>query len=208
MAKARRRPSPPADESGDDQRRSELRIIGGSLRGRKLQYSGRFETRPMKERVREAIFNLVGPSIQGTHALDLFAGTGILGLEAISRGAVSATLIERHVPTSKVIGDNVAHLGLQDQVEIVPANAFVWLRQNPQLPPAPWCVFCSPPYDFYVERQAEMVQLAERLLDQAPSQSIVVFEADQRFDFAHLPHADQWDVRPYPPAVVAIWRKS
>ena len=54
--------------------------------------------RPMKNRVREALFNLIGPSIKGKHAIDLFAGTGALGLEAISRGAVSATLTEQHYP--------------------------------------------------------------------------------------------------------------
>src|SRR6185369_13778531 len=78
-----------------------LRIIGGKLRGRKLQYSGDLRTRPMKDRVREAVFNLLGPGVKGSHAIDLFAGTGALGLEAISRGAAQATLIERHLPTSR-----------------------------------------------------------------------------------------------------------
>ena len=59
-----------------------LRIIGGRLRGRKLHYSGDLRTRPMKDRLREAIFNLIGPAIRGKHAVDLFAGTGALALEA------------------------------------------------------------------------------------------------------------------------------
>src|SRR3954453_4982920 len=80
-----------------------LRIIGGSLRGRKMSYSGEPRTRPMKDRVREAVFNLLGAPVEGSHAIDLFAGTGALGLEAISRGAVRATFIERHVPTAKII---------------------------------------------------------------------------------------------------------
>src|SRR6186713_2214397 len=83
-----------------------LRIIGGTLRHRKLQYSGDLRTRPMKDRVREAVFNLLGPQIKGTHAIDLFAGTGALGLEAVSRGASRATLIERHLPTAKLIEQN------------------------------------------------------------------------------------------------------
>src|SRR5262245_28662629 len=86
------------------------RIIGGKLRGRKLIYTGDPRTRPMKERVREAIFNLIGVAVRDRHAIDLFAGTGALGLEAISRGAGSATLVERHFPTAGVIKQNAAAL--------------------------------------------------------------------------------------------------
>ncbi len=60
-----------------------LRIIGGQFRGRRLRYGGDPRTRPMKDRLREAVFNLIGPMVRGTHALDLFAGTGALGLEAL-----------------------------------------------------------------------------------------------------------------------------
>ncbi len=206
MAKRRRRPSSTDPGALQEERRSELRIIGGAFRGRKLQYSGRFETRPMKERVREAIFNLVGPSIKGMHAIDLFAGTGALGLEALSRGAASATFIERHVPTAKTIEANAAHLGAGERVEVTAANTFIWIRQPHALPQIPWCVFCSPPYDFYVERQEDLLTLLERVLQQAPPESVLVAEADGRFDFTKLPRADQWDVRAYPPAVVGILR--
>src|SRR5262245_47435808 len=72
------------------------RIIGGTLRGRKLLFAGDARTRPMKDRVREALFNLLADAVRGKHAIDLFAGTGALGLEAISRGASGATLVERH----------------------------------------------------------------------------------------------------------------
>ena len=78
----------------DSAQATELRIIGGHFRARKLLYHGDPVTRPMKHRVREAIFNLVGLEAKGRHAIDLFAGTGALGLEALSRGATSATFIE------------------------------------------------------------------------------------------------------------------
>src|SRR5262245_7614130 len=77
----------PAEREQADREPPELRIIGGTLRHRKLLYSGDQRTRPMKDRVREAVFNLVGPDVVGQHAIDLFAGTGALGFEAISRGA-------------------------------------------------------------------------------------------------------------------------
>src|SRR5262245_15225985 len=101
-----------------------LRIIGGSLRGRKLSYSGDLRTRPMKDRVREAVFNLLGTQVEASHAIDLFAGTGALGLEAISRGAARATFIERHLPTAKQIEENALALGIRDRVAVVFGDAF------------------------------------------------------------------------------------
>ncbi len=84
----------------------------------------------MKDRLREAIFNLVGPSIRGAHALDLFAGTGALALEALSRGADRATLIEQHNPTANVIRQNVAELGVDGQAEVVVGNVFIWWKRQ------------------------------------------------------------------------------
>ncbi len=183
---------------------SQLRIIGGRFRGRKLLYSGQQRTRPMKDRLREAIFNLIGPAVRNKHAIDLFAGTGALGLEALSRGAQRATLIEQHFPTAKIIRRNVATLGVEDVTEIVTANVFVWQKRRDELCTIPWVVFCSPPYDFYVERIGEMLELIAGLTASAPPESIFVVEADRRFDFGRLPDADAWDIRTYPPAVVGI----
>lgn len=160
----------------------------------------------MKDRVREAVFNLVGPAVAGTHAIDLFAGTGALGLEAISRGAARATFLEQHFPTAQVIRENIAQLDLAGVTEVIPGNAFIWSRRLPPPDAMPWTVFCSPPYDFYVERDGEVLEMLSRLLQAAPPASIFVVEADARFDFAHLPQPDSWDVRVYPPAHVGILR--
>ena len=184
-----------------------LRIIGGSLRGRKLTASGDPRTRPMKDRVREAVFNLIGPSVVGQHAIDLFAGTGALGFEAVSRGARRATLVEHHLPTAEMVRATAATLGVADRVEGVWANAFFWARSNPAPDGESWLVFCSPPYAFYVDRAQEMLTLIGSLLDRAPGGSTLVVECDERFDTAQLPRAEEWNVRHYPPAVVAIYRK-
>jgi 16S rRNA (guanine966-N2)-methyltransferase len=181
-----------------------LRVIGGSFGGRKLACSGDPRTRPMKDRVREAIFNLVGPAIAGKHAIDLFAGTGSLGLEALSRGASRATFVERHFPTVRLIEENVASLDVVGRSEVVGADTFLWARNHPTESEAAWAVFCSPPYDFYVDRATEMLTLIASLIDRAPKESVVVVEADDRFDFATLPRPDDWDVRRYAPAVVGV----
>jgi 16S rRNA (guanine966-N2)-methyltransferase len=159
----------------------------------------------MKDRVREAVFNLIGPGIAGKHAVDLFAGTGALGLEALSRGASRATLVERHFPTAGIAKENVVALGVAEQTEVVTADTFLWARDHPTSDLA-WAVFCSPPYDFYHDRATEMIKLIGSLVDRAPPQSVVVVEADRRFDFQTLPHPDRWDVRSYPPAVIGLLR--
>src|SRR5262245_4014790 len=127
MRKSKRPPLGTGDRPGETPVIG-LRIIGGNLRGRKLQYSGDVRTRPMKDRVREAVFNLIGPGVVGSHASDLFAGTGALGLEAISRGALRATLIERHSPTLELIKQNAAALGVAERIEARFGDAFLWTQ--------------------------------------------------------------------------------
>lgn len=199
--------------AGDDAKRggSEevvgLRIIGGSLRGRKLEYSGDLRTRPMKDRVREAVFNLLGVGVSGTRVVDLFAGTGAMAIESLSRGAKSATCIERHYPTAKLIERAAKELGIADKVSVVFGDAFLWSKSFSVADATPLAVFCCPPYDFYVERQTETLALIQRWVDLCPPQSLIVVEADERFDFGTLPHAETWDVRTYLPAIVGIFEK-
>ena len=118
MARKRSQPRR-GDAAGGDEAASPPRIVGGEFRGRKLLYSGDRRVRPMKDRVREAVFNLIGPAVRGTHAIDLFAGTGALGLEALSRGAASALFVERHFPTADVIRQNVETLGVSNRATIL-----------------------------------------------------------------------------------------
>jgi 16S rRNA (guanine(966)-N(2))-methyltransferase RsmD len=185
-----------------------VRIIGGNFRGRKIEYSGDMRTRPMKDRVRESLFNRLGTAVKGKVAIDLFAGTGALGLESLSRGAARAIFIEQHMPTARAIQRSATAFGAEKLIEIAMTNTFLWYRRHPELPAQPWLVFCSPPYEFYVSRTAETLELVSGLMQAAPAESVFVVESDQRFDFALLPNAADWDVRPYPPAVVGIYWKS
>jgi 16S rRNA (guanine966-N2)-methyltransferase len=203
---------------GDESRAAEVRIIGGQFRGRRLQYHGDPTVRPMKHRTREAIFNLISTECGGLHAIDLFAGTGVLGLEAISRGAAGATLIEKHVPTARVIEANIRTLGVEDCATLVISSAFLWAKRDlaPALTTAterPWLVFCSPPYAFYRERQDEMLELIHNIQSHASAGSILIVEADDSFDLNMLrsaagPGFGDWDIRSYAPAIVGLWRAT
>jgi 16S rRNA (guanine966-N2)-methyltransferase len=161
----------------------------------------------MKDRVREAVFNLLGPQVVGTHAVDLFAGTGALGLEALSRGAGRATFVEQHFPTAEILRQNITMLGVESICRVETGNTFAWFRRGPELGSEPWMIFSSPPYDFYVTRAEEMLELIGGLVTSAPPGSLFAVEADNRFDFGRLPDPDRWDVRQYAPAVVGIWEK-
>jgi 16S rRNA (guanine(966)-N(2))-methyltransferase RsmD len=185
-----------------------VRIIGGRFRGRKLQYSGDPRTRPMKDRVREALFNLLGPSVKGKFVVDLFAGTGAIGLEALSRGALAAILIEQHLPTARDIRRSVETLGVAEAVQIVTADAFLWFPRHRPLAAEPWLVFCSPPYEFYSRRAEAMLDLLGGMIEAAPRESIFSVEADERFDFGRLPYPEAWDVRAYPPAQIGLYEKD
>ena len=192
-----------------------LRVIGGKLRGTKLAYSGDHRVRPMKDRIRESVFNLIGTMAAGKHAIDLFAGTGALAFEAISRGALSATVIEVHFPTARVLKQNVALLeekmpGIGQTIDVKTTDTFLWGRNDKSLAEIrrdiPWLVFCSPPYDFYVERTEEMLLVINNLIRRAPDGSVFVIESDNRFDFGLL----QVDIptrkrRSYYPAEIGVF---
>lgn len=188
-----------------------LRIVGGKFRGRLIDYSGDPVTRPMKDNIREALFNLVGGWVKDKVVFDLFAGTGAMGLEALSRGAVKAFFIERHIPTVRIINENVRRLDPLLAVEIDSSDTFFWVRQflkqPSRWPSQPWVVFCCPPYAFFVERQDEMLKLIGQLMEIAPDESIFIVESDSRFDPANLPDPDLWSVRKYSPALVSVLRK-
>ncbi len=192
------------DDSGDT---VGVRIIGGRLRGRKIEYSGLLRTRPMKDRVRESLFSLLGHGVQDKCAIDLFAGTGALGLEAISRGAAQAILVEQHLPTCDGLRRTAQTLGVADQVRVVAADTFRWAERDPALPELAWVVFCSPPYELYESSREAMLALLGRFISAAPPTSLIVVESDARFDFGSLPHSDAWDVREYPPARLGILEK-
>jgi len=188
-----------------------LRIIGGQFRGRQIDYSGDPVTRPMKDVTREACFNLVGGYIEGKVAFDLFAGTGAIGIEALSRGAASAFLIERHIPTVRIVESNVRSLEIESATKVITSDTFFWIRQFLNAPDSwptePWAVFCCPPYILFEEKRDEMLIMMHSLVDVAPADSMFIVESDQRFETTDLPDALEWQTKHYPPAYISVAHK-
>lgn len=119
-----------------------IRIIGGHLRNSRLQVPGKEGLRPTPERVRETLFNWLAPSIAGARCLDLCAGTGALGIEALSRGAASVQFVEPDADAARALQANIARLKLhQASVAVCRAEAFL------QRPAQPFdVVFLDPPF--------------------------------------------------------------
>ncbi|HKA86659.1 MAG TPA: 16S rRNA (guanine(966)-N(2))-methyltransferase RsmD [Haliangiales bacterium] len=145
-----------------------MRIIGGSLGGRRLRAPRGLATRPTGDRVREAIFNILGPPPDGARILDLFAGAGGLGLEALSRGAAEATFVDASAPACRAIDANARELGLAGRVRVIRGDVHrVLARLDERFD---W-VFLDPPY--------AGDDLA-RALGALPPASVVIAEHDRR----------------------------
>lgn len=152
------------------------RIIAGTAGGRILRTPRGRDTRPSTDRVREALFSRVEAllDLDGTRVLDLYAGSGALGLEALSRGAGQLLAVERHRPTARLLGANARELGLQDRVEVRAAGVQQVLAGGPGGGTAYDLVLADPPYPVGEE---ELTQALALLLERgwlAPDALVVV----------------------------------
>jgi 16S rRNA (guanine(966)-N(2))-methyltransferase RsmD len=118
-------------------------VIAGTAKGRKLKMVPGDATRPVMDRVKEALFNILGTAVRGCSFLDLFAGTGSVGIEALSRGAARAVFIDNHRMAIRTIRENLAHTRLEDRAEVVMTDAFAYLRRA--TPERFECVYIAPP---------------------------------------------------------------
>ena len=123
-----------------------MRIVGGSARGRKLYIPEASQVRPTAERIKEALFNILGP-VDGKSFLDLFAGTGNVGLEALSRGAARAVFVENDRILAGAIGRNAASCRFAREAEILRADFGKALGMMAERPDSFDIVFADPPYE-------------------------------------------------------------
>ena len=122
-----------------------IRIIGGAWRGTRLEVPASPGLRPTSDRVRETLFNWLQPVLPGARVLDLFAGSGALGLEAVSRGAASAVLVERDARLAAALRTTAARLQGGEAVSVVQADALAWVHG--QADDAFDVAFVDPPFD-------------------------------------------------------------
>ncbi len=163
--------------------RNQLRIIGGQWRGRKLSFPNVAGLRPTPDRVRETVFNWLAPVIAGARCLDLFAGSGALGLEALSRGAAAVVLVDNHTAVNQQLNANLALLQCSTATVV---NAET--RQYLQGPASEFdIVFLDPPYQ--LELLPECINLLENK-GWLTSRAWIYLEASSVSDLPVLP--DNW----------------
>ncbi len=138
-----RRPSAKRQSSPQSNNGGQLRIIGGEWRSRRLPVADLPELRPTSDRVRETIFNWLTPYVSGARILDCFSGTGALSLEALSRGASSATMLEFAAPAVKVLRENLSSLKT-DKADVIQTDSLKWLQQKTDQ--AFDLIFLDPPF--------------------------------------------------------------
>jgi len=148
-----------------------MRVIAGEFRSRRLKTVPGLATRPTPDRLRETLFNILSPRIAGTVFVDAYAGSGAVGIEALSRGAARCVFIERGKSAVEVIRENLHALGIEERARVVAGKAAATLGREPAD-----IVFLDPPYEMEIEYAAALGALGI-----APP-ALVVVQHSVRFD--------------------------
>ncbi len=153
-----------------------MRVIAGTAKGHRLAAPPGRGTRPTSDRVREALFSSLQPRLRGARVADLYAGSGALGIEALSRGAAAVTFVERDARVQRVLRENLEHTGLGDRADLLVSDVAEVLRDGP--PGAPFDVaLLDPPYR--TDRQG-LLEVLELLVDHLALDALVVVERSTR----------------------------
>ncbi len=182
-----------------------MRIIAGQRRGHKIDGPrASAVTRPTSDFVRESLFNIVRELVVDRLVIDLFAGTGAIGLEALSRGAERAIFVERDRENVSLIIRNIATLRYEDRAQVKLSDVYRWVRSF-QFPGAsPVAVFLDPPYREYEVHAPRLNQMIAHLVEHVPAGSVIALEAGRILDETILPDLPSWDIRRYGDTRIAI----
>ncbi|MBN2008654.1 16S rRNA (guanine(966)-N(2))-methyltransferase RsmD [candidate division KSB1 bacterium] len=140
-----------------------MRVIAGEHRGRRLIVPKGLDVRPTADRVKQFIFDVLSGEIEGADVLDLFAGTGNLGIEALSRGAAHATFVDQNTIAAKTITQNIELLGLETRSTLIKRDVISVIKHS-DFPPFTFnLIFADPPYDYENHRML-LMEIAEKKL--------------------------------------------
>lgn len=183
----------------------ELRIISGTARGMKLKDVPGDSTRPITDMVKEALFNIIGPDIEGSRMWDLFAGTGSVSLEALSRGAAYARLTDKNRNAIHTIQDNLLHTRLGENAKVIRADVFSLLKQNPD--DAFDYIYVAPPQ--YKEMWIDSLYLIDERPDWVSGDGWVIVQIHPReYKDLSLQHFDLIDERKYSNTLLLFYEKK
>jgi 16S rRNA (guanine(966)-N(2))-methyltransferase RsmD len=187
--------------------RTHLRIVAGTLRGRKLSYDINPALRPAPQMVREALFSILGAGIRGRPFYDLFAGTGAVGLEALSRGAEPVVFVERDARTASQIERYLRDFGMADRAHVQKSDAYRWARH---WEPGEEAVnlFLGPPFSDLGQRADDLLQMLALFQQKLPRDSVMALQAEEAAILAELPDPGAWERRQYGRNLLFFWVKE
>ena len=160
-----------------------MRIIAGKYRGRRLKSPPSLQTRPTSDRLRETLFNILAPRIEGARFLDLCAGTGAVGIEALSRGAAHVTFVDQSRKMGALIEENARALQIDDQdIEVVTAEANKFLSRQARTAQPFDILFFDPPYA--ADYEAVLNNVAEHVTSLLIKDGLIVVEHQKKRDLA------------------------
>lgn len=163
-----------------------MRVISGSARGRRLKELQGMETRPTTDKVKESLFNIIQFDLPGRRVLDLFGGTGQLGIEALSRGAASCTFVDQRRDAVKLIRENLAECRLSEQGRVIQGDSLAFLSSCREKFDV---LFLDPPYHTdLMDRALELVTKIDILSEN----SIIVCETMAQRELPQLPAPYEW----------------
>jgi 16S rRNA (guanine966-N2)-methyltransferase len=159
-----------------------LVIISGLFRGRKIKTLPSFSTRPSSSKCRAAVFNICQTKIENSCFLDLYAGSGAMGIEALSRGASFSIFLENHKKAVRCIEENIALLNIEDKTRIICSDVFSGLKRIKRRADI---VYIDPPYEYYgsegfIEKMLKELLLLSLLNDNC----LIFFETPSSFEFS------------------------
>ncbi len=185
--------------------KTQIRIVAGDLRGRRLTVTVTPELRPTPQMVREAFFSILGDAIPDRPFLDIFAGTGVVGLESISRGAKIASFLERDFQLAGQIERYLKDFDVADRGQVLRADIYRWVERW-QPPREPVNAFLSPPFADLQNRLGDFLKLVERFQEKSAPGSVITVQAELGFPEDQLPGAS-WDRRQYGRNMLFVWVK-
>lgn len=176
-----------------------MRIIAGQFRGRRLLPPEGDTTRPITDRVKQSLFDILTPLIDGATVYDCFAGTGSMGLECLSRAASFATFFEGDRSALKRLEKNIATLDLGDRSRVIQGDLFRWFeaRADADRMAGADLIFLDPPYRFLRERPDDLRRLANRFAEAHLTPGGTVIFRHDAGDQLELPPLTRTDVRTY-----------
>jgi len=181
------------------------RIISGKAKGMRLQGVPGDITRPITDRVKEALFNIIGPEINGASLLDLFAGTGSVGIEALSRGASFVRLNDLHRQAVNTIKANLEHTRLEAYAEVTQQDAFMLLRQTPDREFD--YIYVAPPQ--YQEMWKQVVQALDQRTGWLSEDAWIIAQIDPvEYESIQLRHLVEFDKRKYGSTLLVFYERS